>query len=130
MFGDLVVASSSHTDRPSQPDKRYERLRPGVGIDRGRRAALENVLYLTETTDQGLVFRGAIHGRWHATPLQRIEPLVGLLLAGLGLTTRWGGGSSRGLGWAQVRATRIEIGAPYQQAPLIEKVRELCPSAS
>jgi CRISPR/Cas system CSM-associated protein Csm3 (group 7 of RAMP superfamily) len=136
LFDDLVAALDEANGAPKRPYPPDERLRPGVGIDRRRGAALENVLYLTETTDAGLTFRGAIHGRWRATPLQQIEPLIGLLLAGLTTTTRWGGGSSRGLGWAQVEVKQIAIGAPDQQgAPaiqkaLIEKVRQLCPSAS
>jgi CRISPR/Cas system CSM-associated protein Csm3 (group 7 of RAMP superfamily) len=130
LFDDLVAAPGETTGTPKRPYPPDERLRPGVGIDRRRGAALENVLYLTETTDAGVVFRGAIHGRWRATPLEEVEPLIGLLLAGLTTTTRWGGGSSRGLGWAQVGVTRIEIGAPYQQKALVEKVRKLCPSAS
>jgi CRISPR/Cas system CSM-associated protein Csm3 (group 7 of RAMP superfamily) len=115
-------------ERPFPPD---ERLRPGVGIDRRRGAALENVLYLTETTDTGLEFRGAIRGRWLATPQAEVVPLAGLLLAGIQSTTRWGSGSSRGLGWAKVEITDVSIGGTQAQAAdLIQKVSELCPSAS
>jgi hypothetical protein len=80
-----------------------------VGIDRRRRTALEQVLYLTETTDTGMTFHGTIRGRWLATPRDQVEQLIGLLLAGLTLTTRWGGGSSRGLGWSQVEVTQIAL---------------------
>jgi CRISPR/Cas system CSM-associated protein Csm3 (group 7 of RAMP superfamily) len=126
IYDDLVATPPGLGFPPRRPYDITEQLRPGVGIDRRRRAALEGVLYLTETTDQGIVFRGAIHGRWLATPLAEVEPLIGLLAAGLALTNRWGGGSSRGLGWATVDVTAIAIGGPADRARLIEKVHELC----
>lgn len=130
IFGDLAATPPATPFPPERPYPPDERLRPGVGIDRRRGAALENVLYLTETTDAGLVFRGAIRGRWRNTPRAQVEPLVGLLVAGLTLTTRWGGGSSRGLGWAEVQLAEIAFGAYSAPAQLIEKVSELCRSAS
>jgi CRISPR/Cas system CSM-associated protein Csm3 (group 7 of RAMP superfamily) len=129
-FGDLVAAPSGLAFPPPRPYAVEERLRPGVGIDRRRRTAQENVLYLTETTDAGVVFRGAIRGRWRATPRAEVAPLIGLLLAGIQTTTRWGGGSSRGLGWAEVKLTNIAFGTITTANPLIEKVSELCPSES
>jgi CRISPR/Cas system CSM-associated protein Csm3 (group 7 of RAMP superfamily) len=129
-FGDLAATPPASTFPPVRPYAVEERLRPGVGIDRRRGAALENVLYLTETTDGGVVFRGKIRGRWLATPRQEVEPLIGLLIAGLTMTTRWGGGSSRGLGWAEVELQAIAFGELTTPEVLIEKVSELCPSAS
>lgn len=128
-FDDLAATPDADFPpaRPYPPD---ERLRPGVGIDRRRGAALDNILYLTETTDARLVFRGAIRGRWLATPRDEVAPLVGLLLAGIQTTTRWGGGSSRGLGWAEVAISNLAFAEFSTPAPLIKKVSELCPSAS
>ncbi len=129
-FNDLA-ATPGTTFPPERPFPADERLRPGVGIDRRRGTALENILYLTETTDTGLVFRGAIRGRWLATPRNEVTPLIGLLIAGFTLTTRWGGGSSRGLGWADVQIANVSIGGEQAKAnDLIEKVSELCRSAS
>lgn len=130
IFADLAATPPAMPFPPERPYSPDERLRPGVGIDRRRGAALENVLYLTETTDAGLVFRGSIRGRWRNTPRAQVEPLVGLLVAGLALTTRWGGGSSRGLGWAEVQLAEIAFGAYTAPAQLIEKVGELCRNAS
>jgi CRISPR/Cas system CSM-associated protein Csm3 (group 7 of RAMP superfamily) len=130
IFGDLAATPPAEDFPPARPYPPDERLRPGVGIDRRRGTALENVLYLTETTDTGLVFCGSIRGRWRNTPRAKIEPLVGLLLAGLTLTTRWGGGSSRGLGWAEVKLSELAFGTYSAPAQLIEKVSELCHSAS
>lgn len=130
-FGDMAATPPGLAFPPKQPYPSEERLRSGVGIDRRRRTALEQVLYLTETTDSGLVFRGAIRGRWLATPPDEVERLIGLLLAGLTLTTRWGGGSSRGLGWARLEVARATVGGVAREpASLIEKVRELCAIAS
>lgn len=130
-FGDLAATPQGMAFPPDQPYAAEERLRPGVGIDRRRGAALENVLYLTETTDQGVVFLGAIAGRWLATPRAEVVPLLGLLLAGLSMTTRWGGGSSRGLGWADVQVKRVTIDNQDVDAnSLIQKVSELCPTES
>jgi CRISPR/Cas system CSM-associated protein Csm3 (group 7 of RAMP superfamily) len=124
-FGDLVATPGESDTMPKQPYPPDERLRPGVGIDRRRGAALENVLYLTETSDEGVVFRGAIQGRWLLTPRDEVEPLIGLRVAGLRLTTRWGGGSSRGLGWASVELTKIAFGGDTTPWQLIEKVSKL-----
>jgi CRISPR/Cas system CSM-associated protein Csm3 (group 7 of RAMP superfamily) len=130
-FGDLAATPPGLDFPPQRPYSPEERLRPGVGIDRARRTVLEEVLYLTETTDSGLVFQGAIRGRWLATPPAEAERLIGLLLAGLALTTRWGGGSSRGLGWSKVAVRSVTLdGAPRDSTALIEKVRELCATGS
>lgn len=128
VFGDLAATPADAHFPPSRPYSVEERLRPGVGIDRRRQSALENILYLTETTEQGIVFEGAIRGRWLTTPLGEIEALAGLLIAGISMTNRWGGGTSRGLGWAEVELGGIQIGKPYTMTQLIEKVGTLCPN--
>jgi CRISPR/Cas system CSM-associated protein Csm3 (group 7 of RAMP superfamily) len=128
-FNDLVYTPPLPRFPPPQPYEAHERLRPGVGLDRRRRTAQEEVLYLTETTDAGITFTGAIHGRWLSTPLAEARALSGLLLAGLRLTTRWGGGSTRGLGWAEVAITRAELGgAALDAGALLEEVATLCPT--
>lgn len=115
------------------------RLRPGVGIDRHRGTAAEAALYTIETTNTGLQFDGAIAGRWQDTPFATVTPLIGLLVAGVRLTTRWGGGSSRGLGWATTEhgrglaTTTMEISINEQAQDidaLLREVATLCPTVS
>lgn len=136
-FGDLV-----HTPPSLQPDTGGDgfpgavfefdgALRTGVGIDRRRRTAQEKVLYVVETTSAGLLFEGEIWGTWRGVPLAELRPLLGLLLGGIQLTRRWGGGSSRGLGWAVVEAPSVTVGgSTVPSAELIEEVRALCPQKS
>lgn len=128
-FDDLVFTPPLPAFPPLRPYAAHERLRSGVGIDRRRRAAQEEVLYLTETADAGTPFRGAIHGRWLNTPAAEARALAGLLLAGLRLTTRWGGGSSRGLGWAEVARPQVILdGVELDADTLLEEVARLCPT--
>jgi CRISPR/Cas system CSM-associated protein Csm3 (group 7 of RAMP superfamily) len=128
-FHDLAFTPQAPEFPPPQPYVIVERLRPGVGIDRRRRTAQEEVLYLVETTDAGIQFKGTICGRWLNTPLTEVRGLAGLLLAGLQSSTRWGGGSSRGLGWADVATTAITLNdEPQTQDALIEEVPTLCPT--
>ena len=111
---------------PLSPVPAAERVRPGIAIDRRRRTVQEEVLYLTETTDAGEVFRGAIRGQWRATPAAEARSLVALLVAGIQQTTRWGGGSSRGLGWASVQLEQLTIdGVDTRAAALLEEVQRL-----
>ncbi len=111
---------------PKLPVPGAERVRPGIAIDRRRRTVQEEVLYLTETTDAGEVFRGSIRGQWRATPVSEARSLVALLLSGIQQTTRWGGGSSRGLGWASVQIEQLAIdGAPADAKELLEEVQRL-----
>jgi CRISPR/Cas system CSM-associated protein Csm3 (group 7 of RAMP superfamily) len=101
LFGD-AIDTAGRSDPPTQIVERMSQLRPGIGIDRQRRTVREEVLFITETTTSGVTLHGTITGRWWNTKLEDLRPLLGLLAAGARLTTRWGGGSSRGLGWAAV----------------------------
>lgn len=104
-FGDALVTEEDEYALEGQ-------LRTGVGLDRRRRTALEQALFVIETTRAGLQFKSTIRGTWYETDRQKVEELIGLLIAGTKLATRWGGGSSRGLGWAtvtpQVRINDLE----------------------
>lgn len=137
MFRDLIftpatipIQSTASTRRahlppvPQAPVPGAERVRPGIAIDRRRRTVQEEVLYLTETTDAGEIFRGSIRGQWRATPEAR--SLVALLVGGIQQTTRWGGGSSRGLGWASVQIEQLTInGVEARAEALLEEVQRL-----
>ena len=131
-FGDAVAMSPGEEEVPSAPASfGFEgRLRPGVGIDRRRRTALEEVLYTVETTDAGIALRGTINGQWWDTPPDVVRGLVGLLVAGARLTTRWGGGSSRGLGWATTELLVRLNGQEQDAGSLVEEVATLCRTAS
>jgi CRISPR/Cas system CSM-associated protein Csm3 (group 7 of RAMP superfamily) len=127
-FDDLASTPPGQKFPPQAPYEAFERLRPGVGLDRRRRTAQEEVLYLVETTEAGARFTGAIRGRWLGTPAAEVRALVGLLIAGLRLATRWGGGSSRGLGWAEIAATVTLDGAQQNPDTLLQEVPTLCPT--
>ncbi|HEX6290113.1 MAG TPA: RAMP superfamily CRISPR-associated protein [Herpetosiphonaceae bacterium] len=99
-FGDAIHRAGA--PEPEQPVERERLLRPGIGIDRQRRTVRDELLFLTETTPAGITLDGAISGRWWETEASEIRRLLGLLVAGASLTARWGGGSSRGLGWSAV----------------------------
>lgn len=131
-FGDAVMLKPG-TDEPLRghvPGIGEGRLRPGVGIDRRRRTTLENVLFFVETTDAGVALRSTIQGRWWETPPEAVRPLAGLLVAGARLTARWGGGSSRGLGWAETKVSARIDGVEQQADALMEEVATLCRTAS
>ncbi len=118
-FGDALVTEEDEFALEGQ-------LRTGVGLDRRRRTALEAALFVIETTRVGLQFKSTIRGTWYETDRQKIEELVGLLIAGTKLATRWGGGSSRGLGWATV-IPHVTINEEVQDVNLLVKgVENLC----
>lgn len=93
-FCDLVHAPSSGESSV---------IRPGTGIDRRRGIVKEELLFLTETTAPGAepVFR-SVTPTISGTLAEEGQAL--LLLAGLHAIKNWGGGKSRGLGWATVQA--------------------------
>lgn len=101
VFGDAIDLGGRSAP-PTAIVERVSRLRPGIGIDRQRRTVREEVLFITETTTAGITLHGTIAGRWWNTDPAEVRRLLGLLAAGSRLTTRWGGGSSRGLGWSAV----------------------------
>lgn len=118
-FGDALVTEEDEYALEGQ-------LRTGVGLDRRRRTALEAALFVIETTRAGLQFKSTIRGTWYQTDKQEVEELVGLLIAGTKLATRWGGGSSRGLGWATV-TPQVTINEEVQDINLLVKgVDALC----
>lgn len=83
-------------------------IRSGVGVDRRRGTIKEHLLVFTETTRPGAgvtTFRAekAITGT-----VETREQVL-LLLAGLESIQSWGGGKSRGMGWADVAyAARVD----------------------
>jgi CRISPR/Cas system CSM-associated protein Csm3 (group 7 of RAMP superfamily) len=115
-FHDLTVA------KLKQP---HETMRPMVSINRRRRTAEAQRLFLVETAPnfQGLEFTNdaAITG------IVSDDAHAHVLLAGLKILFAWGGGASRGLGWAKIEAKawfgdqRIEFQA--------EEIKQLCRSS-
>lgn len=99
-FSDLVYRGLVGEDRLRPPV-----LRPGVSISRRRRTAEESRLFQIETSPPGghVYFdrADAIYG-W--LPDDEALPLTQLLLAGIAFVQQWGGGKSRGLGWATATA--------------------------
>jgi len=82
------------------PEQRRSQIRPSVALDRQRRTAAEKLLVFQETALETTRFHSerAIIGRVGSLDH------VALLWVAAGLSTRWGGAKSRGLGWAEVRA--------------------------
>jgi hypothetical protein len=107
-----------------QADLPNETLRAMVSLNRSRRTAQAQRLFLVETAPNinGLQFEndeaitGIIHNSAHAN----------VLLAGLKLLFAWGGGASRGLGWGNVEATAWLDGEAFTLN--VEEVKALCPS--
>ncbi len=73
-------------------------IRPGIGLERRRGVAQEGLLFFTETTLPGT--SPAFYCDTAITGLLKEEGPALLLLAGLDLIPHWGGGKSRGMGWA------------------------------
>jgi CRISPR/Cas system CSM-associated protein Csm3 (group 7 of RAMP superfamily) len=103
VFADLVgvVGDPAKIDIDTlrnQPEQHRSLIRPSVALNRRRRVAEDARLLFQETSLAGTRFYAerAITGR---VPHERY---VGLLWAALLLTTRWGGASSRGLGWMSI----------------------------
>jgi CRISPR-associated protein Csx10 len=108
-------------------------IRPGVSINRQRGVAEDQRLYYTETTRPGLnpVFQNeqAISG---LLPLLEDGPKQAeyekLLASGLLYLRQWGGGKTRGLGWASLK---FNISTPLIEVPTDFKWQfELKPKAS
>lgn len=114
-FHDLVVKDADLLPK--------ETLRPMVSLNRSRRVAEAQRLFLIETAPyfQGLTFENpeAITGRVED------ERHVHLLLAGLKMLFVWGGGTSRGLGWGKAKA-QARIGDKTIGKFDKEEVRQLC----
>jgi len=114
-FHDLVAVPS---------DLPRESLRTMVSLNRQRRAAQEKRLFLVETAPplEGLEFASQEAITGHVDE----EAHLHLLLAGLNLLHNWGGGSSRGLGWAATQAEAWMEGLVTLQR---EEVARLCRSS-
>ncbi|MCS6882478.1 MAG: RAMP superfamily CRISPR-associated protein [Oscillochloridaceae bacterium] len=102
-FADLpgVIGDPARLDAlRDSPEQRRSQIRPSVALDRRRRTAADNLLVFQETALETTSFYSerAITGR--------VDSLdhVALLWVAAGLSTRWGGAKSRGLGWAEVTA--------------------------
>ncbi|MCS6862326.1 MAG: RAMP superfamily CRISPR-associated protein [Abditibacteriales bacterium] len=102
-----------------------ETLRPMVSLNRHRRTAEEQRLFLIETAPHfnGLTFENpeAITGQ------VRDERYVHVLLGGLKMLFAWGGGTSRGLGWGAVKAVAQVDGKTVEKFSR-EEVEQLCQS--
>ncbi|MEI6045884.1 MAG: CRISPR-associated RAMP protein Csx10, partial [Chloroflexota bacterium] len=118
-FNDLVVEEagidSTATSEEAKKEEKQARLglhglavvRPGVSVNRMRGVAEDNRLYFTETTRPGIGVRfsnvRAISG---SLPLIEGGPTedeyLKLLVGALCFNRQWGGGKTRGLGWAEL----------------------------
>jgi CRISPR/Cas system CSM-associated protein Csm3 (group 7 of RAMP superfamily) len=104
-----------------------ETLRPMVSLNRRRRTAEEQRLFLIETAPpfKGLKFENGEAITGQVSDAAHLH----LLLAGLQLLFAWGGGASRGLGWGEVTAEAWLDGAKVEFNK--EEVKQLCqPSKS
>ncbi|NWJ97030.1 MAG: CRISPR-associated RAMP protein Csx10 [Chloroflexi bacterium] len=118
-FHDLVLEEaeidSTATSEEAKKEEKQARLglhglavvRPGVSVNRMRGVAEDNRLYFTETTRPGIGVRfsnvKAISG---SLPLIEGGPTedeyLKLLIGALCFNRQWGGGKTRGLGWAEL----------------------------
>lgn len=99
IFGDPVLPSRLILDDLiciEDPDNLPEVLRPGVSINRRRRTAEEQKLYLLETSPAAAQLRFAGHIQLQSTCPAYAKPLI---LAGFRHITALGGSKSAGLGW-------------------------------
>jgi CRISPR/Cas system CSM-associated protein Csm3 (group 7 of RAMP superfamily) len=121
-FSDAIYHPPSEPDPPLKPLDLRGQLRSGVGLDRWRRTAQDAPFYTIETTAANIVLHSTISGQWISTPVDEVQQLVALLVTGARLTTRWGGSSSRGLGWADLSLTVTIAGEIRDPATLLEEV--------
>lgn len=112
-FNDLVCVVESSMARE------LAEIRPSVSVNRRRGTAEDARLFYQEAAHADLVYQGSINGR-----LEKLEH-VALLWAALQLCRRWGGGSSRGFGWAAIDAGVTWGGRSCDPAELHAALREL-----
>lgn len=123
-FADLVgvVGEVERLDAlKDQAEQHQSQIRPSVAINRRRGVADDARLLFQETTVDGIRFYAARAITGHL-------PSVGhaaLLWAALRLLPRWGGASSRGMGWADVAITVSYAGAELSEEQLQHALREL-----
>lgn len=99
---------------------RAGQIRHSVSISRRRGVAEDRRLLMQETVAAPAQFANLLAV---AGELER-EPQLALLLAGLRLSTRWGGAKSRGLGWGSVTATASWGGQEFDDERLARALRE------
>lgn len=121
-FGDLRLALAPGL--PALPSSDWGRaaarteVRSGVGLNRARRTAQDELLFSMETHRPGeaLVYQGAVRGNL----ADRRE--AALLVAGLRGVQALGGGKSRGLGWGRADVLVLLDGAAVSAAELVREV--------
>ncbi|EFO81934.1 hypothetical protein OSCT_0083 [Oscillochloris trichoides DG-6] len=98
-FTDLPAALGDILN-PAENRQLLSELRPSVSINRRRGVAEDERLLFRETVPHSLVFSAddAITGYLKADDF----PSVALLWAALRFCSRWGGATSRGLGWVNI----------------------------
>jgi CRISPR-associated protein Csx10 len=108
-FNDLLLEENTSNDEPSQRLGIHglTALRPGVSINRKRRVAEGQRLYFTETSRPGsLSHFSSAEAIQLNLPTTINGPQAGeyyqLLVAGLKYNRQWGGGKTRGMGWASL----------------------------
>jgi CRISPR/Cas system CSM-associated protein Csm3 (group 7 of RAMP superfamily) len=97
-------------------------LRPMVSLNRKTRTAEDKRLFLVETAPyiRYLSFANTHAIVGHVDDMRHVQ----LILAGLKIVGAWGGGASRGLGWAsaEARAWLGDVETPFD----VETLRSLC----
>lgn len=96
-------------------------IRPSVSINRQRGTAEDARLFFQEMALDGLIYVAtpAIYGEVN-------DPRhAALLWVALRLSTRWGGGSTRGLGWATVKPTLWVDDVEHKDEALSDDLRAL-----
>lgn len=117
-FSDLVCVSSAGIETRS-----LSQIRPAVSINRRRGTAEDARLFFQETALEELVYQAdpAIKGDDARITLGHAALLWGALM----VTERWGGGTSRGLGWVCTAATVKWDAEPQSDALLQAALRTL-----
>lgn len=123
-FADLpgVVGELSQIEQlRASSEQHASRIRPSVAIHRRRGTAAEGLLIFQEVAPELLRFHaergviGEVPDTAHAA----------LLWAAAGLTSRWGGAKSRGLGWAKTTVAINLDGAICSDDVLRQALRDL-----
>jgi CRISPR/Cas system CSM-associated protein Csm3 (group 7 of RAMP superfamily) len=122
IFSDLILeikpGSGKLLSRDFAGVTRRTELRTGIGLSRALRTAQEDRLFSLESyrPAKEFCFKGDIEGMVG----NRME--AGLLVAGLKFTRAFGGGKSRGMGWACVEPEVRIDGGPVAEDELIREI--------
>lgn len=111
-FTDLVCVLPSREDAYNMKSE-LSQVRPSVSINRQRGVAEDKRLLYQEMSLEGMIFSNerAVVGDVETDSKEQ----AALLWSALQLTQRWGGASSRGLGWVRMESTvsidekRVEV---------------------